>query len=59
MLTSNSFASHKRRISFLLIVYCLGLNFFAKAKQFKLNQGIAITQLKYQLFQKLIKSQKL
>ena len=48
MLYSNSLTSSKCKISLFLCVTCLCLSFFAKSQQFKLNQGIAITQFNYQ-----------
>ena len=48
MLSSNSLASPKCQISLFFCVTCLCLSFFVKAQQFKLTQGIAITQFNYQ-----------
>ena len=45
---SNSLASLKCHISLFFCASCLCLSFFAKAQQFKLNQGVAITQFNYQ-----------
>jgi len=45
---SNSLASPKCHISLFFCATCLCLSFFAKAQQFKLNQGVAITQFNYQ-----------
>jgi hypothetical protein len=48
MLYSNALTSSKCKISLFLCVTCLCLSFFAQAQQFKLNQGIAITEFNYQ-----------
>ena len=45
---SNSLASIKCHISLFFCATCLCLSFFAEAQQFKLNQGVAITQFNYQ-----------